>query len=672
MDSSHRNVGGPEATRPAYRADIQGLRAVAIILVVLAHARVPLWDGGFVGVDVFFVISGYLITGVLVRGYLDRLTLDAFLEFYARRLQRLLPALSLMLAGTMVAAVVLLTPRELAEQTASLGYAAMWLSNFYFAFTEVDYFAELQGKDLFLHTWSLGLEEQFNLIWPLLLALAYGWGLRRWGAPGKALRGMIWALLLASVALSAILSSGEHASASYYLLHTRLWQFLVGAVVYMHFADSGEHAQFPVAVRRTRAWWPAVGLILIVGSAMGFHANMAYPGVLALIPSIGAALVLASARQGTRTWVERLLGSVGMRWLGDRSYSWYLWHWPVLTVGYALGMGAAAHLSAALVFLSLVAASASYRWIELPFWKGQFRGLGTRRVLLLSCVAMALPVAVASVLLSISYTPPPAVASDLSPARAARNDLPWIYSQACDFSFKSADLTPCVKGDPGAKKVAVLIGDSIGAQWVSAFSPLVDAGQWKLVVLTKSSCPPVDEVVYLRDHKVFEKCLEWREKVWDYVGAISPDVVILGGAAGYGFGARQWVEGSSAVLSRLAPSVGQMVVIVGTTSLTFDGPACLERSGAVGEGAQGERLCTEAVSMKPWDDVAEYLGRAVARHPSARLLNLNDLVCPDGVCSARTEDGVTVFRDSQHLTDSFVRSRTPQISQRLRALGIAP
>lgn len=664
-NSSFGNVEGQRAAEPAHRVDIQGLRAIAILLVVLAHARLPMLEGGFVGVDVFFVISGYLITGVLVRGHLGQGSLPALWEFYAKRLKRLLPALSFMMCAVVVAAFALLTHRELVEQTTSLGSAATWLSNFYFAYTEVDYFAELRGKDLFLHTWSLGLEEQFNLAWPLLLLLAYRGGLQqRWSAH-RALRWMTWTLLAVSLLLSMALSSGEHASAAYYLLHTRFWEFLVGAAVYLYGAKADDASEGFWTLRRWGAWGAAVGPLLIVGSAVGFDGNMAYPGVLALIPCVGTALVLAGGQQRTTSWTGRLLGNAWITWFGDRSYSWYLWHWPVLMIGYALGMGGDAYGSAALVLISLAIASASYRWIELPFWKGRFRELPLRRVFLLSCLAMGLPIALATFLLSSSSAPLPAIAPEVSAAQAARNDLPWIYSQSCDFSFKSSDLTPCASGNPDARKVAVLIGDSIGAQWVSALPHSLDAKQWKIVVLTKSSCPPVDEVVYLREHKVFQKCLEWREKVWRHVAEIRPDIVFVGSAASYGFTAKQWVDGSSAVFSRLAPSTGRMVAIVGTPGLSFDGPACLERSEAGG-------LCAETISMKPWDDVASYLSESVSRYPSARLLNLNDLVCPRGVCSARTEDGIPVFRDTQHLTDSFVRSRAPQISQRLRALGIEP
>lgn len=651
----------------AHRADIQGLRAIAILLVVLAHARFPLFGGGFVGVDVFFVISGYLITGVLVRGYLNR---NGLLEFHARRLRRLLPALSFMLAVVMLVSPLLLTPREVSEQTTSLAYAATWLSNFFFAYSAIDYFAELRGKDLFLHTWSLGLEEQFNLAWPVLLSLAYACGLRARWAERRALGLMVLALLLASLVLSVLLSSGEHAPAAYYLLHTRLWEFLLGAAVYVFHMDRAGVNGLRQGARNFWGWSQVLGLLLILGAAVGFHDHMSYPGALALIPSLGAGLVLVSGPWAEGGLAARLLGSRWMTWMGDRSYSWYLWHWPVLMIGQARGMGGDTAGSVALVLVSLAIACASYQLIELPFWKGRFSGMARKRVFLLSCLAMGMPIAIANFPLAGMETDGPAVAPVVSAAQAARNDLPWIYAQSCDWSFKNADLTPCVRGNKDARKVVVLAGDSIGAQWASALSHLFDEAQWKIVVVTKSSCPMVDQDVYLRDHKIFQKCREWREKVLNYLPTLQPDIVFLGSASSYGFTARQWAEGSASVLARIAPSAGRVIVIAGTPRLSFDGPACLERAEAMGEGSAEVGQCTEKVSMAPWDDVTAHLRESLSRYPSARLLNLNDLVCPEGVCRARMEGGVAVFRDTQHLTDTFVRTHAAEISRRLQAMGV--
>lgn len=652
-----------------YRPDIQGLRAVAILLVALGHAGVPFVDGGFVGVDVFFVISGYLITGILVRNHLDR---RMFADFYARRLKRLLPALAFMITCVLLASYLLLTTTEIHEQTRSLPFAATWMSNFYFAFTEVDYFAELQGKDLFLHTWSLGVEEQFNLIWPLLIFSVYASARHLGYKKNQVLMVAICIIGLISLTLAVRLGTGPHASASYYLLHTRFMEFLIGAAVYLFHMRAAGGGLSKYIFSRFRTDPQTAGIILIVGSAVLFGKHMPYPSGYALLPTLGAALVIASPPQVARGFANRLLGNRCMIWIGDTSYSWYLWHWPVFMIGEAYGARTMMGGSIMLLLLSLALARLSFHLVELPFWKGRFSGMLPTRVFLLAIIAMGTPVALNNVLSSLIATHQPQAAQSASAAQLARQDTPWIYAQICDTSFRSSELTPCSRGNPEADKVAVIAGDSIGVQWVSMLSDLLDESKWHIVVLTKSSCPMVDQDVYLRDHTVFEKCRVWRDQMLEYVASLQPDVVFLGSASSYGFSRRQWIEGSESVFKRIESAAGKIIVIAGTPALSFDGPACLQRAESRTGDSIDPKACSEPASVARSDDVASYLQNAVSLHATAQLLNLNDLVCPNGICQAQTDDGVVVFRDTQHLTDSFVRSRANAIRQKIQKLNLLP
>lgn len=380
----------------AFRPDLQGLRAVAILLVVAAHAGVPWFAGGFVGVDVFFVLSGYLITGLLVREF-HAAGRIALLRFYARRLRRLLPALVVTVAVMATVAYWLLSPFEAQTQLASAPFAATWTSNLYFLFGSVDYFDELAARDLFLHTWSLGVEEQFYLLWPLLLlALLFIGPLGR----TVARRGLALALLsivaLASLGVSLYLSN-RWPQAAFYLMPARIWQFALGAGVYLAFAEGKVRPGILVSqlwrIARPMAWLAlAAGLLLILGSAAGLHAGVSYPGYWVLLPSMGAALVIASGH-GLADGRGGPLGHPVMVWVGDRSYSWYLWHWPVLMLGFSLGLEGLVAETLGLVLLSLGAAIISYRYVELPFWKGRLSHGGALRVVLVSLLAMALLVA---------------------------------------------------------------------------------------------------------------------------------------------------------------------------------------------------------------------------------------------------------------------------------------
>jgi len=358
----------------AFRADLQGLRAVAITLVVLAHAGMPGMAGGFVGVDVFFVLSGYLITGILVREYAasGEIQLAAFI---ARRLRRLLPALLVMLILVMLIGRLLLSGHEFTEQTASVGYAATWTSNLFFAFTAFDYFAELHFRDLFLHTWSLGVEEQYYLLWPtlslLLMALAK-WHLVNRGGRSFLLLSL-GMLFVSSLGLSLYWTSIAPTWA-FYLMPSRVWQFALGAGVFVWLEMDRMYLE--AIFSKFPAMWVSaarsMGIALIFGSAILVSPDLVYPGLWALLPSFGAAMVIAAGSRNGNGLIDRLLSHPGMVWLGDRSYSWYLWHWPLLMLGFAWGLKGNPTATTALVCLSLGIAMVSYREVELPFWKGQF------------------------------------------------------------------------------------------------------------------------------------------------------------------------------------------------------------------------------------------------------------------------------------------------------------
>ena len=346
-----------DAAPHPYRADLQGLRAMAVLLVFLGHAGVPQVPGGFVGVDVFFVLSGYLITALLLRE-IEWSGRISFLGFYARRMKRLLPAMVLMLGLVFLAGSELLSGAEARAQLASLPYAASWTSNFHYTFTHFDYFDELAARDLYLHTWSLAVEEQFYLLWPVLLLL-----LARGGSARRTAGGLLL-VFLASLTASAAWTA-EQAQFGYYMMPSRIWQFALGGLTHLALAHEGLRSR----LSRQGGWlaWTAGGL-LILGSAMALHPRLAYPGLWALLPSLGAALVIAG---GTVLQLRNPLAHPALVWVGDRSYSIYLWHWPVLVLTFSLGFKGNTAVTFSLAMLALLLAMLSYRWVELPFWKGR-------------------------------------------------------------------------------------------------------------------------------------------------------------------------------------------------------------------------------------------------------------------------------------------------------------
>lgn len=662
----------------SFRPEIQGLRAIAILLVVLAHAEIAVFSGGFVGVDVFFVLSGYLITGLLVREYASCGTIQ-LAGFFARRLKRLLPALLVMLSLVVLISSVLLSSHEIREQNASVVYAATWTSNLYFAFSTLDYFAELKTRDLFLHTWSLGVEEQFYVVWPLLLLLTLTLLTRYLGRDRhhKQLLTVLGLFFVGSLGLSWYWTMTQSVW-SFYLMPSRIWQFSLGAGVFVWFHSRDQDGESVHALGLSRLCGVGcefVGLILIIGSAVLLHPNLIYPGFWALLPSLGAALVIAAGHHARARGSKGVIGHPALVWIGNCSYSWYLWHWPVLMLGFAFGMQHRPAETLGLVTLSLLLATLSYRWVEQPFWKGRFSRAAPARIILQSILAMLFVIAGTQNYFNLTQPSHDDASQYLSPADAARSDVPIIYAHGCDAWYTNADVRPCLIGESNAPKTAVLLGDSIGAQWFSLLPVIFPAPEWRIVVLTKSSCAMVDEdYFYSRIGQIYTVCTQWRNAVLDYLASLQPDIVFLGSAATYDFSETQWTAGSTRVLARLTEVANHVLVVPGTPHLSFDGPGCLARYATTAHkpAITDVSICREALMTTQAADVARYLQQATQRFSNVILLNLNDLVCPGEYCAAQDSKGLIVFRDSQHLTDSFVRAQAPKVMDRLKKLGLTP
>ena len=640
-----------------FRTDIQGLRAVAILLVVLNHAHVPGFSGGFIGVDVFFVLSGFLISGILIKEHRQSGRIDYF-AFIARRLKRLYPALFVVIVTTIFLASFVLSSYEYSQQAGSAPYAATWISNFYFVFSVNDYFAQLKARDLFLHTWSLAVEEQFYLLWPLVLISLFGLSVSSKGNVDRRLSLLsgLAILFVASLALS-LYWSAENPVYSFYMMPARIWQFALGAALFVLLDRE------PIAGRLKAMAGYAVysGIGLIIGGALFLDQQVTYPGYWALIPSLGTVLVLAGGAFRPDRAHNALLANPVMVWIGDRSYSWYLWHWPILVLGFAWFGQPGYFIIAVLVSISLLLATMSYRYIELPFWKGP---LGNKPPLPVFASTLALMMLVVGLL----PRAPEFLAVDVHQhgkpeMRDARNDLPIIYKQGCDTSISSAELQPCITTRLKARKTAVLIGDSIGVQWFSAFAETYRPPEWRLIVLTKSACPIVDQdYFYQKIRKTYLVCRQWRDAALSYVESIRPDVVFIGSDNGYEFTKTQWIEGTRRILDHLAPVSGRVVILPGTPWLYIDGPSCIEKQGRAG--------CSfKLPSRSKTSETAGYLASAAGGFGNTSVLSLNDLVCPGEICSARTRTGMPVYRDNKHLTDTFVRTLIPEIQARLQKIG---
>jgi peptidoglycan/LPS O-acetylase OafA/YrhL len=645
--------------RLGYRGDIEGLRAVAILLVVVAHAKVKWLAGGFIGVDVFYVLSGYLITGLLVQEIRTTGKLR-FADFYARRLRRLLPAMLLMIAIACVLGRLLLAPGEQPAQASAAAAATFWLSNFHFAFARMDYFAPDSASNLFLHTWSLGVEEQFYLVWPMLLALAMGtWGIAK--QPPNARR-LGWTMLLIAILSFALSSYWTYVEPqlAFYMMPSRAWQFALGALVFLGFGAPAFQPNTEIAARqnllRVAGW---IGLVMIIVAAPLLDDHVPYPGFWAILPSAGAALVLASGGHDAIGGVDRLLSLRPMQSVGRVSYAWYLWHWPVLLLGAAVLDMDKPWNRLMLVLTSLAIAAISYYFFERPI--RQKRALVARpRVAVLA--ALALMVIAGSFALRWQHASAARMESaEQLPYQLARVDAPIIYGMDCDDWYHSSDVHICGFGDAAAKHTAVAMGDSVGLQWFPAYARVFDRPGWRLMVITKSSCPMVDvPIFYPRIGREYTECSRWRDQALGAVASLRPDIVILGSTFTYAYTQTQWEQGTERVLQALSGNAGRIYLMRSTPTLPFDGPSCLAPRSWLYRKLAGAEHCTGAARTDQSDSVFHSLEQAATHFPNVQVVDMTDAICPQGICHAGS-DGRIVFRDKQHLTASFAASLAPTL-----------
>jgi peptidoglycan/LPS O-acetylase OafA/YrhL len=619
------------------------LRAVAILLVVCAHAKVPGLQGGFVGVDVFFVLSGYLITALLLHEFETRDRID-FVRFYARRAQRLFPALALVVLCTSLAAMALLAPLEQPAQATAATAAITWSSNFLFAVQQLDYFGPSADSNLFLHTWSLGVEEQFYLLWPawmVFLLGAWTWQGRNRNARHLA-AGMFATCLVCG--LGSIFLTYRAPELGFYMVFSRGWQFALGALCFLL-----PRNRPPGRPEYTLGW---LGLFAIVAAAMMVRTDVPYPGYWAILPSLGTGLVLASGRAGRGSGgVGTLLSLRPLQWLGGTSYAWYLWHWPVLLLGASLVPAASHWHLVGFALISLMIAALSRHSIENPL----------RRSLQLKAhpwwVLGGTALLAGGIVAANSLWTAKAEEWSQQPAQrhygVVRGDQPAIYTLGCDDWHHSATVHPCVFGDPDAPHTVLLMGDSIAGQWFPAFATHFGEHDWRLVVITKSACPMVDQPVFnAATRREYAECAQWRNDALAGLGSWRADLVVIGSSGSYDFSAGDWTEGTARILARIAPVAQEIAVLVPTPVLPFDGPECLARRDWRRRWIGMEDACVAHRSRGEFPAVKNALAAAVALEPRARLIDLGSAVCPAGTCRAERA-GMAVYRDGRHMTNTY-------------------
>ncbi|MEU4421026.1 acyltransferase family protein [Actinoplanes sp. NPDC024001] len=652
------------AAHPPHRADIEGLRAVAVLLVVLAHVGVPGVAGGFIGVDVFFVISGFLISSLLRRELAATGRLD-LPRFYARRAVRLLPVATLVIAVTLATAWWLAPPARFPGHARDALAAATYTMNIRLAEIGTDYFADAAPSP-FQHFWSLAVEEQFYLVWPILIgALAV---LRR-----------RWIPVTALAALSAASFLWNLHEQAYFSSLSRAWELGAGALLALTVTARPR--------RRPALGWAGAAAILI--GAAAFDASTPFPGTAALLPVLGTVAVIAAGG-------NRLLETGPMRWLGRMSYGWYLWHWPLL---FLAPSGLAARAGYAVVALGL--AVAGHHLLENPVRYHRCWSVRPRRGLVLGLGLSAAAAGIAG--LGLLFPPAVPTGGAVPDARRALHraadpaaELNRMLVAAEHATGLPRNLTPtfkaasgqrlapqldgchvglagpfrpesdCVYGKRDAPRTVVLFGDSHALQWFPAFTAMAERRGWRLVALTRSACSPAEvALMERRAQRRYSECDTWREQMLTRIAGLRPDLVVVSSSVNY----RQvlagapadpdavWRTGWERTLDTLKRHAGVVTVLGDTPFLTGEPADCLtQRARDIG-GCAAE---PGAVVLEPkWREIQRDTAAA------AGIATVDPL---PWLCAGRCPlvvGNTLVYRDSNHLTKAYAALVTPLLDAQL-------
>lgn len=683
-----RDFPGPR--RSAFRPDIEGLRAFAVLSVLAFHTSVPGLAGGFTGVDVFFVISGYLITGLLVREAVTtgKIRLG---EFFSRRARRLLPSAAVVLVAVAVAGAWLTVPLRRTDLENDVVAAALSVVNWRFVQQRTDYLAAGQGESPLLHFWSLAVEEQFYLCWaPLLagLALLVARAARR----GRALRPLATAvtalLTLGAFALS-LHWTGDSVSLAYLGTPSRAWQFGVGALL----ALLPWHLLRGPRVLRLLCGWAGAGAL--VWCVLRYDASTPYPGWAALVPTLGAAAVILAGTPGRRPdgpagfGVGRLLGLRGPRAVGRLSYTLYLWHWPVLVLAEARFGTLGTPARVALTLASVLPALATARWVERPLRRSRTVSELPRRGLSLGVAAVVIPVVLALVVgtgtlrllgpsapVDVRGLPPGAAdgPSLLTRTGTALKDGPVVPSPlqarasfppdgACEVAPRVTSSPPCLFGAVDSPDRIVLLGDSHAGQWFSPLLSLAAKRGWALQELVKQGCPLPDlSVVNPQLGRTYRECGTWRaDSLARLAKGPKPRLVVVSSLNRYTDDRGLLLRGWEKTLKPLRALGVPVVYLADTPVPGTDIPACVS-----GHLSDPEACAFDRDGAHRPDPLAERI--AAGGLPGVRAVEVNSVLCPaTGPTCPAVLDRILLYRDDAHLTDVAAVVLAPRLERLLMA-----
>ncbi|MDP9438393.1 MAG: acyltransferase [Actinomycetota bacterium] len=670
------------STKGQFRPDVEGLRAVAVVAVLLYHAGLSFVPGGYVGVDVFFVISGFLITGLLLRE-IERTGTVSIMRFYSRRAKRLLPMTVVVLATVVVLSWLLLDPVRMDEVSFDVIAAGLYVMNWLLAIQAADYFgAGLQASPV-QHFWTLAVEEQFYLVWPTLL-LAVAWWCRRTQRNLRSALGVVFAVVTISSLAYSVYSTGYEAGAAYFSTLTRGWELALG----------GALAIVPVSwlklPKRLAAALVSAGLAAIAYSAVRFNDDTLFPGYAALLPTLGTAAIIAAGFASTTAMPARLLTLAPVRHVGRISYSWYLWHWPPLVFGAALWGRLSALEGLVVLAASYIPAVLTHRWVEKPFHHSETLTRYPRKGLALGGACSASAVGLGLLLFVLTPSVPKVQESEVAGAaamlggdrslqksalavhpspREAEKQRSQMYADGCHLDRPDEESPECAYGNPSSETTVVLFGDSHAMQWFPALNELARERNWRLVGLTKSACPPAEVHRYSASlRREYSECDAWRERTFKRIveeerpsmivtSMLNPYRVMENGEPLDRKASEEALEeGYVSTIKRLRSTGAEVVVINDIPHPDKDIPKCVSQAP--------DRLQDCAIPRSKACNYPSVNAHAAKKAEGTHFIDPTPTLCLERVCPAVIGDAL-VYRNGAHLTPTYVRTLTPWLAERL-------
>jgi len=656
------------------RRDIQGIRALAVLLVLAYHAEIPRFSGGYIGVDIFFVISGFLITNLLVREF-DLNGKISLTDFYARRVRRLLPASLVAVVSTLVMSRIWLEPLRLGDLTQDARAAALFITNLLFASRESDYLQSALPPSPLQHYWSLGVEEQFYIFFPLIVML-----LLKIQRNSKMMLKIGLALITAISLVLCVALTSKMPSATFYLLPFRAWELGAGALLTLVYTQ----VQRTNSVLRESLGWLAVISVLVTGFL--YDSRTLFPGYAAVLPVVATLMMIASD-DNSRFGPSRVFEIRILQWVGSRSYSLYLWHWPILIVAKAANK---TDLSAIQVALCLVAtfifAELSFQFVEQPIHRVPNFIRSTQRTLTFGVVLIVIGLVASLITAPTSAREIKTIENQSSEStnsvtattvfQYSDDQLKEFLNRASDIASLPPDLEPtlveldadepeiykigchdhdldeppqCIFGNPNSATSIALFGDSHAAQWFEPLRRIAEQRGFKFQTFTRSGCTPLG-----LETGVIENCKVWQQNALQLINDKKFSLVIISGFTNPEDLADESPDGLLNNLSDLHAAItanGQNVLYLADTPVPqLHVPICLSGN------ANSVQNCTflREVAFNP--QTYEVL-KGVWSSETSRFVDLTDWFCTTQICPV-VIGNMVVYRDISHISSAYALALT--------------